>query len=210
MGLLKSPSMWFLVVIAILAIFAINYMKQDSISGLIAQYVPEGVSLGIPALDGLAQGQTSASVMSAGQVQVFFCPEEHCADQLIAKIDDANSSIKMAIYSFTLDEIADALIRAKERGVDVKVVFDKGQSENASSEDERLAQAGIPIARRQAAGYMHNKFTVVDEAFVATGSFNYSSNADTKNDENLVFLQGEEIAKNFSEEFSELWQQATN
>lgn len=145
----------------------------------------------------------------AASVQVFFCPEDDCADHLIQKIDSAQNTILVAIYSFTLDEIADSLIRAKARGVDVRVLFDSGQGQSRYSEDERLAENGVQVRLfDKGSGIMHNKFAVIDEGFVATGSFNYSANADRFNDENLVFLDDTKIAKEYEKEFEELWNQA--
>ncbi len=57
----------------------------------------------------------------------YFSPKGGCAEQIIYWIGQANTSIHVLIYSFTLSNIADALINAKNRGVDVKVVFEKGQ-----------------------------------------------------------------------------------
>ncbi|MDO8634220.1 MAG: phospholipase D family protein [archaeon] len=138
--------------------------------------------------------------------EVFFCPEDNCADHLIEKIDSATSTIDIAVYSFTHDEIADALIRAGERGVKVRVLVDFTQSQNKYSEDERLGKNGTEVKTvRKSGGIMHNKFIVIDGALVGTGSFNYSRNADESNDENLVFLSDAKTAKKYLEEFGEIW-----
>ena len=52
---------------------------------------------------------------------------------------------------------------------------------------------------------MHNKFAVIDAKLVATGSFNYSQNADTKNEENLVFINDSVIASEFKNDFDLIW-----
>ena len=138
--------------------------------------------------------------------EVFFCPEDNCADHLIEKIDSATSNIDIAIYSFTHDEIADALIRASERGIKVRVLEDFTQSQNRYSEDERLVKNGVEVKTvKKSGGIMHNKFIIVDDALVGTGSFNYSRNADESNDENLVFLSDAKTVKKYLEEFEELW-----
>ena len=150
------------------------------------------------------EGQSTSQ--AADTPKVYFCPEDSCASRLIEKINSAKTSLHVAIFSFTLDEIRDALVGAKKKGVDVKVVFDKGQAGNKYSEDETLAEAGIPIKYRGFSGYMHNKFIVYDDSFVSTGSFNYSKNANEKNDENLIFIFDREIAGNYENEFQELWE----
>ena len=148
---------------------------------------------------------TSAVEEKVSNVEVYFCPADSCADKLVKKIDSAKSSLYIAIYSFTLDEISDAVIRAKKRGVEVKVIYDSDQSKNDASDDERLSDEGIMVAYRNGSGYMHNKFTIIDLNIVATGSFNYSNNADTKNEENLVFFQSGVIAEKFKQNFDIIW-----
>ncbi len=138
-------------------------------------------------------------------VEAYFCPADSCADKLVKKIDSAKSSLYIAIYSFTLDDISDAVIRAKKRGVEVKVIYDSDQSKNAASDDERLSNEGISVAYRNGSGYMHNKFTIIDMNIVATGSFNYSNNADTRNEENLLFLQSSGLAEAFKQNFDIIW-----
>jgi len=142
--------------------------------------------------------------------QVFFCPEDNCAQKLVQKINASKESIHTAVYSFTSAEIADALVEAKNRGVEVKVVTDYVQAAGKYSKDEMLQQEGIEIRIKkiEGGGSMHDKFMVIDNKLVATGSFNYTANADEKNDENLVFLANPEIIAGFKSEFLEIWQQA--
>ena len=142
---------------------------------------------------------------SASSVEAYFCPQDACADKLINKINLANKSVYIAIYSFTNDDIASAVIKAKQRGVDVKVIFDYDQSKNDASDDESLAQVGISVALKNSAGYMHNKYSIIDGNLVATGSFNYSENANTRNEENLVFIESPDLAQKFTQDFDGIW-----
>lgn len=140
--------------------------------------------------------------------QAFFCPEDSCAQKVIDEISLAQSSIDVAIYSFTLDSIADSLLEAKARGVKVRIIMDRLQAASDYSEDERLESNGIEVKiSSKTSGIMHNKFLVVDNKLVLTGSFNYSRNADEFNDENLVLIGKKEIVQGFLEEFEELWKE---
>jgi hypothetical protein len=152
---------------------------------------------------GLFSGKNSFSCSGTcvESVSVFFCPQEACADKLITQIDSAKKRIWIAIYSLTNEKISNALVRAKQRGVDVQIVFDYTLSFNNSSKDEQLADFGIVVDRRKGSGAMHNKFTVIDDSFVATGSFNYTNNADEKNEENLVFIDSNSINKEYANDF---------
>ena len=138
--------------------------------------------------------------------EVFFCPEEGCALQLILKINASEKSIDIAIYSFTHDKIADALIEAKQRGVNIRILMEAQQAGSEYSDDERLSEAGIETKfMGNPLGIMHNKFMIIDSEIVSTGSFNYSENADLRNNENLVFLHNPAIIKRFESEFQRLW-----
>ena len=52
---------------------------------------------------------------------------------------------------------------------------------------------------------MHHKVFILDNETVATGSFNPSLSADTRNDENLLIVHDKKIADNFLREFDSLW-----
>lgn len=136
--------------------------------------------------------------------EVFFCPEDSCSKQVINHIDRAQEHVYVAMYSFTLDSIADALIRARSRGVDVKVVVE-GSQLGRGSEYERLKKAGIDVRLDRNPALMHNKFAVIDGVVIITGSMNWSWNADTKNDENLLVVYSDDLAEKYREEFLELW-----
>ena len=138
------------------------------------------------------------------RAEAYFCPEDNCSLQIISAINSAEQRIDIAIYSFTLDSIAEALVSAEQRGVKVRVVFDYVQSFNDYSEDEFLERSGVLVIRKKGSGLMHNKFIVVDNRLVVTGSFNYSRSGDTKNDENLVFIYNENVAEKYSREFEEI------
>lgn len=161
-------------------------------------------------LFGCVQTQSPLTVLDSEFVgQVYFCPEDACADKLINSINTAKTSVDVAIYSFTLDEIADSLISAKNRGVAVRVLFDASQAQSQYSEDERLLENGVEVKLLdKSRGIMHNKFTIIDSEIVFTGSFNYSQNADRFNDENLVKIESKEIAGLYESEFEELWSQS--
>jgi phosphatidylserine/phosphatidylglycerophosphate/cardiolipin synthase-like enzyme len=201
-----SGKIFFLVVI-IIAILVVLYAKQDSFVLPQAPPFNQNNSTSWFGVDVTKLNPQSAfpQTKNVAAAQVFFCPDDECGDKLVQRIDSAQKSIYVAIYSFTLDSVADALIRAKQRGVEVKVVFDYDQSNNTYSDDEKLQLAGIAIARRNGSGYMHNKFMVIDETTIATGSFNYSVNADTKNDENLIFIESTDLASKYKADFDHLW-----
>jgi len=138
---------------------------------------------------------------------VYFSPNGGCEEAVLAWIGRANESIHVLIFSFTLDSVGDALLDAYGRGVEVKVVFEKGQI-SQYSEYQRLADASVSVRNDTNPDYMHDKVMIVDGAFVLTGSFNWSANAQENNNENLIVLEGEDIASAYEVVFQKIWTQS--
>ncbi len=134
----------------------------------------------------------------------YFCPEDRCSHIVINWISRANQSIEIAIYSFTLDSIGDALIEAHDRGVKVRVIMERDQV-NRYSEYSKLKAAGIEVKLDGNDRLMHNKFVVIDEKIVLTGSYNFTKSADEYNDENLLVIVSQRIAEAYKSEFQEMW-----
>lgn len=123
---------------------------------------------------------------------------------LIDKINAAQSTIDLAVYEFDLENVTQALIAAKNRGVTVRVVYDNEFSDPDPQMSE-LKLAGIPAVPDERNAFMHNKFFVFDDACVWTGSFNISVNAAYRNNENALFFCSPEAAQNYSTEFAEMF-----
>lgn len=143
--------------------------------------------------------------MGQPYVSTYFSPNRGAADQVIGFIDRCNETIDAAIYSFTHDGIADAILRAHQRGVRVRVLTDRLQAGSEYADDERLEMAGIPVLRDTQAGSMHHKFVIGDGTAIGTGSFNWTASADKRNAENFVVLRLKYVIQTFQREFEALW-----
>ncbi len=128
------------------------------------------------------------STPTAGSVQVLYSLDKKQNDkELISIIDNAHKYVYFAIYEFTLSDVADALVRAKERGVDVRGIVDR---ENSTVSYEapiikELTSAGINIeTQTHPTGIMHIKALVTENAY-ASGSYNWTNSATNINDEVL-------------------------
>jgi phosphatidylserine/phosphatidylglycerophosphate/cardiolipin synthase-like enzyme len=135
------------------------------------------------------------------EIQACFAPPvTGSCDPLLTvlrTINDARTTIRIQMYTLTLHEIVSALVRAKRRGVDVRIIVDRGQlhqDRNDSVRVESLASAGVPILVDSVPGLMHNKVMVIDSETVLTGSFNYTWGAEHWNAENLVVLHDPALA----------------
>lgn len=127
---------------------------------------------------------------AAGTTRVLYSLDAKQNDQeIIALINGAQHHIYFAIYEFTLDDVADALVAAKTRGVDVEGLVDAGEAAGSYDKPiiEKLQAAGIPVEEEKhpdGNGIMHIKAIVTDSAY-AIGSYNWTGSATTENDELL-------------------------
>lgn len=125
--------------------------------------------------------------------------------ELITLIDRATSTLDIAVFAFTDDQLGAAVIRAYRRGVTVRVILEGRNANHTGSEAEKLCGEGIPLKVDTASGYFHHKFAVIDGRVVITGSYNWSHSADDDNFENVVVIECPEIAAAFTQEFERLW-----
>lgn len=125
------------------------------------------------------------------------------ADQIIKDLDEARVSIHIAIAWFTNQRIADKLVEKFKEGLDVKVVFFKDYTNCKFGVD--IDCIPFKAIRGTRGGTMHNKFCVIDNQKVITGSYNWSENAENKNDENAAVVYDNEFASDYSVEFRRLF-----
>lgn len=142
-------------------------------------------------------------------VEVYFSPDDGVAGRLVESILGAKESIHFMAYSFTSNEIAEAVLARAAAGVEVAGVFDESQAgQNQGSEFERLKGAGLEVRLDGNPGSMHHKVMILDGRVVVTGSYNFSNNAETRNDENLLVIEDPEIAARYEEEFRRVFAMA--
>ncbi len=123
-----------------------------------------------------------------GDFQILYSLDQKQNDQaVIDLIDHAKKYVYFAVYTFTKDNIAQALIEAKNRGVEVRGITDRGQSEESFEQPivKKLLEAGISVeTQKHLDGIMHIKAVVTDQGY-ASGSYNWTASATTVNDEIL-------------------------
>jgi phosphatidylserine/phosphatidylglycerophosphate/cardiolipin synthase-like enzyme len=142
--------------------------------------------------------------------QIYFSRSDPVANVILREINGAKKSIHLLMYSLTDHEIADALIAAAKRGVDVKIVFDKSQGEEKNSLTDEVIEALGPkravYRNGKGRGIMHEKMAIYDGLTVTLGSYNWTNNAKANNWENLIVLRDTHIASECSAEFQRVWQ----
>jgi len=140
------------------------------------------------------------------ETEIYFSLYDNPELIIIKNIDDAKEFINIAMYTFTDREIAQAVIRAKDRGVDIKIYLDHSQVNAKYSKSRYFVNNGIEDIRISSNNYiMHNKFAVIDNKIVITGSYNWTASAGERNDENLLVIDNENIIKKYQNQFNNLW-----
>ncbi len=154
--------------------------------------------------------QPSTVVSSNCEVNVCFSPFQRCTQRIINLINNSRKSVDVAMFSFTNRKIARALIRAKSRGVHVRVIIDEGTAKTRHCVLPLLINNNIEVKvkRGSGGGLMHNKFAIVDGKYVITGSFNWTVSAQKRNDENLLIVKNDALANMYEKKFQELWELA--
>ncbi len=122
---------------------------------------------------------------------------------LVESIDQAQESIDLALYSFSLPTITDALIAARNRGVDVQLVMEADNMESAQV--KRLLAAGVPIRPDTSDGLMHDKFVIIDEREVWMGSMNLTISSAQEDANNLMRLSSKELVADYAAEFDAMY-----
>jgi len=152
-------------------------------------------------------------VIGGKTIDSYFSPSDGVNAKIIATINTANTDIDVATMLITRSDISSALIAKYNAGVNVNVVID---SQNPSGNQISVLQSGLAPSHAvvfNGSGIMHHKFMVVDnynsasDPLVLLGSHNWSSSAETKNDENTLIVHDATIANLYYQAFIYLYQQ---
>ncbi|MGB1287243.1 MAG: phospholipase D-like domain-containing protein [Aggregatilineales bacterium] len=135
-------------------------------------------------------------------MEIHFASEDNVIDELLSEINNAQREIRFMTFSFTRDDLGEALLARSQAGVDVQGVFETTGSETQFSEMPRLLCAGLDVRQDGNRGILHHKVFVIDQQTVITGSFNYSNNAVESNDENVLIIRDPDLAQMYLAEFA--------
>ena len=147
----------------------------------------------------------------ASGIEVAFSPDQGAEDLVVKFINSAQKSLRVAAYSFTSKPIAEALVSARKRGVDVQIVVDKSQKQERYTSATFTANSGIPTRVDSQYAIFHNKFIVADETHVETGSFNFTASAAHRNAENVLLIwNNPQLAKAYLAKWQGYWSESEN
>jgi phosphatidylserine/phosphatidylglycerophosphate/cardiolipin synthase-like enzyme len=163
-------------------------------------------------LDFLDKSRTVTERVSGDWIRVYFTSPRYPDDahhggldeELASVIEGAETHVDVVAYDLDLERVADALIAAHRRGVRVRIVI---ESDNADEETiANLRRADVPLVEDERdSGLMHNKFAVIDEQQVWTGSWNLTENGTYRNNNNAVLINSTALAENYIAEFEEMF-----
>ncbi len=127
----------------------------------------------------------------------YFSPHGGCTAAIVAMLDAAGKTVRGISYSFTSEPIADAILRAHQRGVDVAWIVDARMCNERAGQAHRLKAAGVDVVADDKHPICHDKYCVTDDLYVKTGSHNDSKQSES-NAENVVIQGDAELARAFT------------
>lgn len=127
-------------------------------------------------------------------------------DEVIADdVARATSRVDVAAFDLDAEPLVNALIALEADGITVRVVTDSDNE--ALNSINRLRRNGISVVTDDRSALMHNKFIVIDDAIVWTGSLNYTTNGAYCNNNNAVRIVSDRLADNYTAEMDEMYEE---
>jgi phosphatidylserine/phosphatidylglycerophosphate/cardiolipin synthase-like enzyme len=137
-------------------------------------------------------------------LEALFSPKGGCTEAVVREINAARHEVLVQAYSFSAKPIAEALVAAKTRGVQVTILLDRSNESEPYSDLALFLEQGLAPLIDAHHAIAHNKVMVIDRGTVITGSFNFTHQAEAENAENLLIVKGHPaLAKAYHDRFVE-------
>jgi len=138
----------------------------------------------------------------------MFFPSKQNEKELSYLLRRARKTLDVCVFAFTNDRLSEALSFALSRGVKIRLISDDECSKFMGAEIYRLGQKGVPCTTdNNARAHMHNKYVIIDSMILVTGSFNWTQQAVTMNQENLVVIDNKHFVAQYQKNFDFLWEE---
>ena len=143
----------------------------------------------------------------SANVEVLYAPDDAPLDRVIALYQQAKRYIYVSVYGLTYPRAVEALVAAKKRGVDVRMLTDQERTQEIKQHSalQTLRLAGIPIRVNQHEGLMHLKQVVIDDEINTSGSMNHTTSGNRYNDERMDIITDPAISRRVRERFLSMW-----
>ena len=145
----------------------------------------------------------------ATPVYFFLGPSPTMEKAVVAFIGSAEKTLDVCVYDLDLPEFAQALLDARARGVQVRVIIADDNAAKAyavAGQLKQMEELGMLTLAHNRSGLMHNKFMIADGIRVWTGSYNLTRNCSRFNDNHAIVLESPELAENYEKEWQEIFE----
>lgn len=144
-------------------------------------------------------------VIGGVTVENYFAPEKRLIPLIAERVQNAQQEILFMAFSFTHDDLGEAMLDRAEAGVVVQGVFETTGSNTDFSYYPIMSEEGLLVRQDGNGRIMHHKVIIIDRSITILGSFNFSNNANDRNDENILIVHDPTFASFFVEEFMAVW-----
>ena len=160
-------------------------------------------------------------------VEAYFSPTDGVTSRIVQAIESADRNALFCIYSFTRNDVSNAFRARWESmpGFKLAGVFENENVTQPGSEWPAMSGTGPDAWPRPADVHLdlpgrllHHKYLIVDalrpgyepvpDPLVVTGSHNWTTSAETVNDENILIVHDEEVANLYVQEFVERYRES--
>jgi len=153
-------------------------------------------------------------IIGGRKVESYFSPSDRTTTWVTQSLKTAQSDLLFALYVFTKEEQAQAIVQAHSSGVQTRGMIESAT--DIGSEYDYLLSNFVSVKAHPQAGLLHHKYAVVDaglpssDPLVVTGSHNWTFTAETANDENTLIIHDANLATLFQAEFEKRWSENTS
>jgi len=146
-------------------------------------------------------------IIGGRRVECYFSPSDGTHQQILNTISTSDHSIHTATMLITKQDMGDALAGKSDEGNEVQVLLNDYDSYGEPIANTLKASLGADFRLNGEDGIMHHKYMIVDQAhadadpIVLTGSHNWSSSAQLRNDENTLIVHDQGLANAYYQEF---------
>lgn len=140
-------------------------------------------------------------------IEVYYSPEDAPLDRVITLYAQAKRYIYVSVYGLTSPRAVEALVAAKKRGLDVRMLTDRERTQDPKQRSalHALVLAGVPVRVNQHDGLMHLKQVVIDDEVNTSGSMNHTTSGNRYNDERMDLVTDHRITVKAREKFLSMW-----
>lgn len=136
----------------------------------------------------------------------YFSPGTACLNKIVSLCESAKSHVDICVFTVSDNRITAAIIAAKDRGVNVRLLSDNDKSEDKGSDIDFMIERGVAVKMDASRHHMHHKFAIIDKATLINGSFNWTRSASERNQENILVTTERSLLQSYQACFDQLWE----